>query len=106
MKHSSSMDHLKYFESPRMALARDFIKVPLEKDLRSCNDVISVVLMRDTAEVVIKYEPIDWVLYNKFLDMREWTTARPRGPGNYMPALELAGDLLKLNSRRFFQFSR
>jgi len=92
------MDHLKYFESPRMALARDFIKVPLEKDLRSCNDVISVVLMRDTAEVVIKYEPIDWVLYNKFLDMREWTTARPRGPGNYMPALELAGDLLKLNS--------
>jgi len=85
-------------EPPRMTLARDFIKVPLKKELRSCYDVISVVLMRETAEVVIGCEPVDWVLYNKFLDMREWTKARPSGPGNYMPALELAGDLLNANS--------
>lgn len=44
-------------------------------------------------------EPIDWVLYNKLVDvdMREWTELRPSGPGNYMPALDAAERLLSFN---------
>ena len=54
--------------------------------------------MREDAEVVMKFEPTDWVLYNHLLDMREWNTIRPHGPGNYMPALDLANKLLLENT--------
>jgi hypothetical protein len=80
-----------------MTLARDFVKAPLEKGVMKSTDVISVVVMRDVAEVVIECEPVDWVLYNKFLDMREWTTLRPSGAGNYMPAINMAEKLLTVN---------
>mmetsp|Transcript_16186 Transcript_16186/g.18444 ORF Transcript_16186/g.18444 Transcript_16186/m.18444 type:complete len:202 (+) Transcript_16186:447-1052(+) len=80
-----------------MTLARDFIKKPLQNKTRTNEDLISVVLMRDEAEVVLKYEMTDWVLYNKFIDLRNWTEQRPAGPGNYMPALEAAERLLMKN---------
>ena len=80
-----------------MTLARDFVKRPLKNKSRSNTDLISVVLMRDEAEVVLKYELTDWVLYNKFIDLRNWTEERPAGPGNYMPALDAAEKLLMKN---------
>ncbi len=80
-----------------MSIARDFVKRPLENKSRSANDLVSVILMRGEAEVVLKYEPTDWVLYNKFIDLRGWATERPFGPGNYMPALEAAEILLMKN---------
>ena len=54
--------------------------------------------MRDEAEVVIRNEPTTWVLYNKLIDMREWSTIRPFGPGNYLPAIEMAESLLTSNT--------
>ena len=80
-----------------MALARDYVKAQLEKKTRACTDLISVVVMKDRADVVIRAEPTDWVLYNKLLDLREWSTIRPSGPGNYLPALDLAETLLLQN---------
>lgn len=80
-----------------MTLARDFVKRPLQNKTRSNRDLISVVLMREKAEVVLEYEMIDWALYNKFIDLRDWQEERPTGPGNYMPALEVAGDMLMKN---------
>jgi hypothetical protein len=65
-----------------MVLARDYVKRELEKKTRSCTDLISVVLMRDEAEVVVRAEPTDWVLYNTLVDLREWDKVRPSGPGN------------------------
>ena len=81
-----------------MALARDYVKEPLTTNVRSSRtDLISVVLMRDYAEIIFNCETIDWVLYNKFIDLRHWTEHRPSGPGNYMPALDAADDLLMKN---------
>ena len=65
-----------------MALARDYVQRELEKKTRSCTDLISVVLMRDEAEVVLRAEPTDWVLYNMLVDLREWDKVRPSGHGN------------------------
>jgi hypothetical protein len=65
-----------------MALARDYVGRELEKKTRSCTDLISVVLMRDRGEVVMRAEPTDWVLYNTLVDLREWDKIRPSGPGN------------------------
>lgn len=81
-----------------MALARDYVKRELDKKTRSCTDLVSVVVMSDQAQVVICAEPTDWVLYNKLVDLREWSNIRPRGPGNYLPALDLAERLLLRNT--------
>ena len=80
-----------------MTLARDYVQKPLEAKTRSAEDLISVVVMRDIAEVVLYCEPTSWVLYNKLIDLREWSSIRPSGPGNYLPAIKLAEELLMLN---------
>ena len=81
-----------------MVLARDFVKKKLEERTVSVNDVVSVVLMKDTAEVIYRYEPITWVLYNRLVMLREWTTEKPNGGGCYLPALEKANEVLSFNS--------
>ena len=81
-----------------MVLARDFVKKQLDDKTVTEGDVVSVVLMGDTAEVVLEHEPLDWVLYNTLIDMREWAACRPSGPGNYLPALDMAETLLAANS--------
>ena len=78
-------------------VAKDFVKTQLDKESTTLYDLISVVLMRDTAEVVIRHEPTDWVLYNKLVDMREWKTVKPEGHGCYQPALMQARNLLQTN---------
>ena len=78
-------------------LARDFIKSQVEEGKTSLHDLVSVVLMRETAEVILECEPSDYVLYNKLVDLREWAHHRPSGPGNYEPALEQAELLLNKN---------
>jgi hypothetical protein len=52
-------------------LAKDYVKKQLEAETCSLYDVVSVVLMREEAQVVIEYEPMDWVLYNKLVSFRE-----------------------------------
>lgn len=54
--------------------------------------------MKDDAELIIEYEPTTWVLYNQLIDMREWENHRPQGHGNYIPALQMAEDLLTSNT--------
>jgi hypothetical protein len=78
-------------------LARDFVMKKLEERSVSINDVVSVILMKDTATVVCRYEPITWVLYNRLVDLREWTTEKPCGDGCYLPALEKAEEVLLYN---------
>lgn len=80
-----------------MSIARDYVEKPLKNKTRSKNDLISLVLMREDADIVLKHEMTDWVLYNKLIDLRNWTEERPAGPGNYMPALEAAENLLMKN---------
>ena len=60
-----------------LALARDYVKDLLTKGLRGPNDLISVVSMKEDAEVIIRCEPTSWTLYNKLLGLREWTKLKP-----------------------------
>ena len=62
------------------------------------NDLVSVVLMRETAQVMLECEPTDYVLYNKLVHLREWTNAQPRGQGYFKTAMEAAERLLQKNS--------
>ena len=78
-------------------LARDFVRQPIEEGLSGLHDLVSVVVMREQAEVVLRYEPTDMVLYNKLVDLREWSTLKPASHGNYIPALHKAEELLRVN---------
>lgn len=80
-----------------LVLARDFVRKQLDEGSTSMYDVVSVILMGDEARIALSMEPVDWVLYNKLVDLREWTTERPKGGGNYLPALELAENVLGFN---------
>lgn len=51
--------------------AKDFVKQQLESQSCSLYDVVSVVTMQETARVVVECEPMDWVLYNKLVSLRE-----------------------------------
>ena len=52
-------------------LARNFCRAQLEDQSSCLYDVVSVIAMRKTAKVVIRCEPLTWVLYNKLVDFRE-----------------------------------
>eukprot|EP00804_Cyclotella_cryptica_P026263 CCRYP_019835-RA/>CCRYP_019835-RA protein AED:0.28 eAED:0.10 QI:0/0/0/1/1/1/3/0/562 len=66
----------------------------LDRKEQSAKDLISIVIMRDTAQVILQHEPTTYALYNKIIDLREWGNLRPVGPGNYLPAIQAAEELL------------
>ncbi|KAG7341585.1 alpha-kinase family protein [Nitzschia inconspicua] len=80
------------------SLARDYVKEQLETNACSLFDVVSVIAMRETAEVVVECEPMTFVLYNKLVSLRDWDEMKPHGHGYYLPALREASRLLSINA--------
>ena len=78
------------------ALALDFVAERLENGSATAKDFVSLVSMRQSGEVLLAFRPMDWVLYNDMLEMRD--TERARGDGNYLPALDVAEVLLQSNT--------
>ena len=81
-----------------LVLARDHVKRQLDLKSAGPTDMISIVLMMADAEVLCSFAPMSYHLFNLLVDMREFRTKRPAGPGNYLPALEKAEELLEVNS--------
>lgn len=82
-----------------MALARDYVKKPLKDKTRNHFDLISIVVMKDDgAQVIARYEPTTWILYNKLVDLRDWSVCKPSGHGYYLPAIDEADALLTSNA--------
>lgn len=84
-------------------IAMEIISAPLLANLVSFTDVVTVIQMRDTAQVIVDKEPVSWSLFNLFVELAEQATAdarrpsrerRARGPGNFIPALELASSIV------------
>lgn len=81
-----------------LTLAVDLIKYGLESNERTATDVLSVVFMKNDATVLIDRQPIDWILFNRLVDIMN--TEKPSTHGKYIPALEKAEDLLGFNRNR------
>lgn len=78
-----------------ISLALDFIAHRIETGAGGDRDVVSIILMGETAKVVLKEQPIDWILYNTIIDVyNEKICEKPRGHGYYIPSLEEAHNLL------------
>lgn len=74
-------------------LALDFVAKPRLSGEATDTDVVSLVLMQDSAQIVVEREPSGLVLYNRFVGLQQEAT--PRYNGNFLPALDQAGRLLK-----------
>ena len=48
--------------------------------------------MRVESKVLFECEPMDWILFNKMIDLA--SSAKPGGAGNYLPALDATERLL------------
>lgn len=79
-------------------LAISVVASSLNSKERSDSDMLSVVQMKNSSEVVVAYEPFDWILYNKIVDLLR--TSLPGQGGCYKPALETASALLGMSRSR------
>lgn len=97
--HSSSMNEsdVSDFRSRAQAvfgmLALDFVAKQRLSGEATNTDVVSLLLMHDSVEVVFDREPMGLVLYNKFVDMH--SMVRPRSHGNFLPSLTKAEELFR-----------
>ena len=99
-------------------IAMEVISAPLLANLVSFTDIVTVIQMRDDAEVIVDAEPVSWRLFNRFVEFaeradqdfedrnksksrRRHRQPRARGGGNFIPALNLASDILTRTVRRY-----
>lgn len=99
MRESDMNGHRTRFRAVYFALAEQFT---YQKVASGCctsgYDVVSVIEMRDGAEIVMELEPISGVLFNKFVDLAERPFGKDgpaRSHGNYLPSIKKAFELLR-----------
>ena len=79
-----------------VSLALTWVRDEILAGTRAPTDVMSVVSMRDTSEVVVDAQPVDWVLFNTLVAfLRE---SRPSRGGVYAHALAAAEGCLTRNT--------
>jgi hypothetical protein len=96
MRTSDMADCKNRADAVWVSLSLDWVAVQLEGGGGKGSDVVSLVAMNDTADVILRHRPVDWLLFNDLLDLRQ--SLRPRSHGNYLPALDAAEDLFYTNT--------
>ena len=86
-----------------LSLALDFIRKQLENGDATATDVVSIIIMNSTSSVVVDRQPMDWLLYNRVIELLR--TQEPCFDGNYGPALHKAEELLAHNMEGRFASS-
>ncbi|CBN76804.1 conserved unknown protein [Ectocarpus siliculosus] len=74
-------------------LAMDFVAKPRLSGDATDTDVVSLVVMQGSADIAVEKEPMGLVLYNQFVNLHD--TGAPQFHGNFLPALDIAEELLK-----------
>lgn len=77
-------------------IANEVVAAPLLANFVSYTDVVTLIEMRETAEVnvLINKEPMTWQLFNKFVDLSNDRFCSS-GHGNYLPAINEASRVLQ-----------
>ncbi|CAE8653365.1 unnamed protein product [Polarella glacialis] len=96
MRKTDVADGVMRADAVWVALALDFVGQQLRVgEAEAATDVFSLIGMRGHGEVLLHQRPVDWILYNDLIDLLRVST--PSGPGNYVPALDKAENLLMSN---------
>lgn len=93
MKNSDVFDFKDRSKAVFGMLALHFVAQQRFRGEAIATDVVSLVLMRDEADVIFERVPMGLVLYDRFVKLYE--SSVPRSHGNFVPALDKAEDLLK-----------
>jgi Mg-chelatase subunit ChlD len=80
-----------------LSVALDFIAHRLETGSAGLYDVISIVSLGNSAEVIVETQPTSWLLYNEIADIYQNKKYSPKSHGNYIPSLEAAEEILTRN---------
>jgi len=80
-----------------LSIALDFVAKRIESGAVGLLDVLSIVSLGPTSDVLISEEPISWIIYNKIVDFYNNKTITPHGHGFYMPSLDNVESLLTKN---------
>ena len=78
-----------------LCLAVDIVYNGIKSGEKKSTDVLSIIVMKDHAEIIIDRQPFDWILYNKLIDIMN--TKKPSTGGKFIPALDVAQELLFFN---------
>jgi hypothetical protein len=78
-----------------LSLAVSVVSNGLKSGTRKATDMLSIVVMREQSQVVLEFQPFDWILFNNIVELLR--SSRPSGPGCYIPALDAAESLLMAN---------
>ena len=92
MRNTDVVDFYNRSQAVFGMLALDFVAKPRVSGDATDTDVVSLVLMQDSAKVVVEMEPSGLVLYNQLVGLHDFAT--PANNGNFLPALDLAEMLL------------
>eukprot|EP00923_Selenidium_pygospionis_P002532 GHVN01003923.1.p1 GENE.GHVN01003923.1~~GHVN01003923.1.p1 ORF type:complete len:541 (+),score=72.24 GHVN01003923.1:546-2168(+) len=76
-------------------LALEFIAHQLTERPQGDNlmEAVTLINMKDEGTIILDREPLDWLLFNKFLTLQR--TARPRSHGSYSQTLKLVNELIQ-----------
>lgn len=80
-----------------LSIALDFVAKRIESGAVGLLDVLSIVSLGPTSDVLISEEPISWIIYNKIVDFYNNKTITPHGHGFYMSSLDNVESLLTKN---------
>ncbi len=89
MCEGDCIGHRSHSAAAFYAIAMEMIATPLAHGLVSFTDVVTLIEMRDGAEIQIHMEPFSWELFDKIVNLVR-KPLRARGNGNYIPALDLS----------------
>lgn len=98
MKTSDMWGTRNRLDSVWVSVALDFLAHRLEGGAVGVTDVVSIITMGETANILVREAPTTWALYNKIVNLYNRSRVPPQGPGNFLPSLEIAEALLTRNS--------
>ena len=78
-----------------LSLAVDYIGKRLRTGEATSKDFFSLVELGGDQKYLLRYQPMDWILYNSIIDFLR--SHHPCGGGNYLPAIDKAQSLLSYN---------
>jgi Alpha-kinase family len=77
-----------------VCIALDFVAHRIEACEACPLDLVSIVTLAQKPQIIVQAQPCDYVLYNKIVDLYNNDVIIPTGHGPFMPALNLATQLL------------
>ena len=97
MKNSDIWGTRTRLDAVWLSIALDFIAQRLETGNGGALDIISIVSLGPTGDILFEEQPASWIFYNDIVDLYNKNIVQPRGYGDCIPSLDATERLLTRN---------